>query len=473
MTVTAATLPNRDRRIILSVAAALALVVMLGAMASPVLVIGTLLGGIAALVVLRWPHWALAALLFVEPFHNLFFHVTTQRGHLSIGPLSLWKDLLLFALVARGLGARLLREGIRLPDSGIERLVLTYVLFLGLLATVSPNLHAAGYGLAATGEGPLLFLTLMALKPPRRMLWVMLGAIICAGTVMATAALIEQGPHEAFQTWFGAPRPASDSAFYTGPDFTGYRSGSFFGSPLILAFYLAANAPLALGVGLSARMRWLRLPTVAAAALCAAALYFTQTRSGYLGAMAGVLVALVLAVSHRKVRTATVGLIAVLITSFVLGNLTGYTGVLQRSDDRRHGDLVARDLDRISQHPLGFGLGTVDAVGQRFHITEAGGASESTWLAKALEGGVFEMVLYMVVVFSLAMSLRAAWRRARDGLDQPLAGLLAGALGALVAVAVAGIFLGQQEVPIDFVWWGAAGTALAMSRVTEAEAAAA
>lgn len=452
-----------DRRL-LSAAALAAIVLFLIATVQPLVGAGGLVLLVGGLLVVRRPHWALVGLLFLEPFHIVFYSVAHGRFGIDPGPLTLWKDMLLAALLLRGLGSRLGADGMQVPRWRLDRFVVVYLMILTLIAVSSPDRKLAGYGLTQVAEGPMLYLAIVALEPPPRVLRLTLGAIVAAASIMAVVALIERGPQESLQTWLGFARPTTNSAFYSDANATGYRSGSFLSNPLILGFYLAAAAPLAFVFASRAWRLPVRAAGVLAAALAVSAVYFTGTRSGYLGLAAGALVALGLVPHDRVMRLTGFTLASGALLAFVLLNLAGNTNVLSRTDDQSHATALTRDLDRISANPTGFGLGTIDAVGQRFGIQVAGGASESTYLAKVLEGGVLEGFSYLVLIYALAMTLRSQYVRARRRGDDESAALLAGALGALVAVAVAGILLGQEAPQIDFVVWGGAGAAILLDR---------
>jgi hypothetical protein len=430
----------------------------------PVPALGTLLIlCLAALVALR-PTWALALLLFVLPFHIVLYQALTNRLHLDLSFLTLWKDVLLGLLLVRGVAAQVQRDGIRLPTSPVIVATTCYVFVLGLLALASPNLTLAGYGLTHIAEGPLVLLAIAALAPSRRWALAALGAILLAAAINAFAALIEQRFQLDFITWYGGVPPVkgTNTAFYTSADGS-YRSGGFMHSPLLLAFYLGVTTCLALGVALGARGRT-RLPAMLVTGLCAAALAVTFTRSGYLGAAAGVIVVVALGTPIRRLRLGLGAMLVVVVGGLLLAQLAGATSILTREDDQTHQLALQRDLDLIAAQPLGFGLGTVDAVGQRFGGGDAIGVSENTYLAKALEGGVGELVAYLVAVFVLVMTLRRARLRALAEGDNLALGMTAGALGALAAYSVASLFLGIQEIFVEVPLWAGAGLALCVAR---------
>jgi hypothetical protein len=59
------------------------------------------------------------------------------------------------------------------------------------------------------------------------------------------------------------------------------------------------------------------------------------------------------------------------------------------------------------------------------------------------------------------MRLRSARLRARARSDGEHVALAAGAIGAIVALSLAGLFLGVQELVVELLLWGIPGIALA------------
>jgi O-antigen ligase/polysaccharide polymerase Wzy-like membrane protein len=346
-----------------------------------------------------------------------------------------------------------------LPRAPGDNFLLVYIVAYGILAVASPSGPTVVRALGRSIEGPLLFLTIRYLRPSRRQLWYCAAAILAAATVMGVVALIERlGPHQGLQTWYGADPPAGNSSFFYGTN--GYRAGSFLSSPLILAFYLAGVVPLAVAVA-TLRSRW-RLAVLLALAATAGGLLVTLTRSGLIGGSLGTLVVLSIAVRKPRIRASILGLVVVTATAFTVASLTGGSQTLIRSSATSgHRAALQRDLLLVEARPFGYGLGTTDALQQRFQLASAPGATESTYMAKALEGGIPALLLYLLVLFITGMRVRSARRRAIRTGDRQTAILAAGALGAMVGIGLAGLFLGIQELVVEVILWGVPGIALA------------
>jgi hypothetical protein len=327
------------------------------------------------------------------------------------------------------------------------------------LALASPVFRPAGYALQVDVEAPLLLLAILMLGLPRRTLEIGLLAIITSAALIGVVAIIEHfGPRQHLQIWYGAPAPSPDSSFFVGRN---YRVGSFIGSPLVLAFYLAVAAPIALGAAF-ARPRWRVWSLVCFAAIVGGTLV-TATRSGYLGAALGTVVVLWSVAGRPAARVAATCLVVlVLVIAFALIRQSNNQTLLRTSETTSKKSQLSRDIALIVQRPLGYGLGTVDAIEQRFNVNAPTTSSESTLLAKGIEGGIVELFLYPLCLFIFAVRLNRIRRRAQAH-RQPLAALAAGATGAFVAIAGADLFLGVQELVVEMVLWGAAAIVIALS----------
>jgi O-antigen ligase len=187
-----------------------------------------------------------------------------------------------------------------------------------------------------------------------------------------------------------------------------------------------------------------------------------HSRSGYIGGGIGVLAVTALAVRRVGIRVSLIGLAIVISGATTLYYFTTGNETLHRTgSDRAHKSALMRDVDLVVARPFGYGLGTTDRAVYRTPAPGQIGYTESAYLAAALEGGIPALVLYLAVLFMTAMRVRAARLRAIRAGDQSGIVLTAGALAAMLAVAVAGLFLGIHELLIDMLLWGAPGLALA------------
>ena len=439
---------------------ALAGVIVIG-VAHPAPILVGLAMVVAAIAIFMAPERILIALLFFVPFHTLLVTYAQNHAHVSTGPLTYWKDVLIIALFVRVVGGRVVADrSLRsLAEPGDVFLIL-YMLAYTTLAVFSPASPTVYRALARVIEGPLLFFTIRFLRPTRRQLWLMLAAILGAASVMGIVALIEKlGPQAGLQTWYGAGAPPMNSSFYSSAH--SYRSGSFLNSPLILAFYLAGATVLACAA-YGALRRW-RVPAAIAIGACGVGLITTLTRSGLIGGSIGVLVVVALGVGNRRIRAALLGMMVVALVAVVSYYIAGGSeSLIRATSNSGHSAAIQRDIVLIEARPwFGYGLGTTDALQQRFNLASAPGVTESVYMARAIEGGIPALLLYLLALYVTAMRVRAARHRALRARHAEAATLAAGALGVMIAVALAGLFLGVQELVVEVVLWSAPGIALA------------
>ena len=438
------------------------LVLVVALQVQPLVTAGLVLAALGAYVIVRWPYPALIAFFALVPFHFLGFELTTSKFGLSVGPLTNWKEAFLLGLLARGLqmriAARDARDVLWTPQN---QLLVGYMLVLLLWVPMSPFTNAAVTSFIRTAEGPLMLITVIALRPPRRVIIGCIVAVLAGAVVLAPAAVIEQRYPSSFQDWYGFH--TLSETFWAHPfERTGYRSGSFFGDSLVLGFWLAGTTSLAAGAFLYAR-RWRRAAAGLVVVACVAATVTTYTRSAYVAMPLGVVLTLALAIDHTKVRYATLAIAATGVIVVMGGLYFSGSGRLEHGDSsENHFDLLSGAFSQSTEHPLGFGLGTTDFVAHRYNIQWYVGQSvDSVFGDRLVEGGPLIMGLYVVSLASVTVRLHRARSQAIRAGDRMAVVLSASALGAFVGVAAAGVFLPVQEQPVSLTAWGGAGLALA------------
>ena len=430
----------------------------------PMPILGGFLALAGVIAIFRYPILALGGLLFIQPFNVAIFTAIKSHTGVGPGPLEYWKDAVIIALFARGFFERLIKDR-RLPihNTG-DNFVILYLIAFTAIGVASPSRTTVVPALGLYVEGPMLFLAIRWLRPNRRELRFLITAMLTAVLIMGAAALIEWfGPRLAFHRWYGAVPPPDGEPFVLPSG--GYRAGSFITDPLILGFYLAAALPFATAaISLRSRWRWLPAATVGA---CAGGLIVTLTRSGYIGGALGVLITLALTVRNPGIRLSLVGMVIVIGGSISIYYLASNNQNLVRSESNSsHREHLSRDIELLVARPFGYGLGTTDRY--RFRPNAGAGqlgATESTFLARALETGVQGLILYLLALYILLMRLRSARLRARARGDSEHVALAAGAIGSIVALSLAGLFLGVQELVVEILLWGIPGIALSWPTV--------
>jgi hypothetical protein len=426
----------------------------------PALMLGAIGAAFGLALVIWRPYWALIALLALNPFNLMLATAVAGVSHYPLGVASNWKDALLVALVLRGVAGQLHEGGLRIPSSLGDRFLIVFVAMHVCYLALAPDFQAGVYSLARHIEGPLLFLAIIALKPPRPVIRACVVAVLLPALVMSVGAIVERVPGPRFVTFWGGYVPGPASSSYAG-DGRFYRSGSFFGTPLLLGFFLAAAAPFSVAL-LRAHRKGLRRLALATALTGIVALALTVTRTAYIGGGLGLLVAATTGL-RRGWRFIALWTAVVVSAGVILSYAAGNPLLTKPDEGNAHLTSLQFDIQRISDRPLlGFGLGTTDAVRYRFGSYQLIGASESNYMAQALELGIPGLLLYLGSLISLGWRLRNA-RRELTERDPEGALFAAGALAALVGVAGAGLFLGLVELPVEAFVWGSG--ALAISAV--------
>lgn len=425
----------------------------------PLVGVGVLLLAILLLVVARWPGAALVTLFAVLPLHLFFYGLLVSRAHLSPQPFTYWKDIVVAGLLVQGLVGNWRRHHRILPRAQGDRLLLLLVLVYVIVAVASPDPNVAKYALALDTEGPVLLVAVVLLAPQRRWVVAALAAISVTAVVLASIGIAEQSLRDSLPHFFGRD-PASEVDYHTQ---NGYRSGSLLGDPLIFSFFLAAATPVVAAVTVGMRGPW-RVVALVGFGVCLIGTVVTYTRSAYVGVIAGVAVCLAGAVRRRRIRASLIaGFVVAALGVAAVAAIGGDDRLLHLEDNQVHADRLAHDLDLLAAQPFGYGLGRFDYVGRRFDTPEAQrtSATESLYLARALETGVIGLALYVAALFTTAIRVLRARRRALQRRDRLGVLLGAAALGSLLAVSLAGLNLPVQFLAIDAVVWGTCGLAIA------------
>ena len=431
-------------------------------------IIGTLLGIVFVFTLVRYPYVALVALLAVQPFHAAIFSTLTTKAHLHVGALAWWKEVATLTLFLRGVIERFRSgEPVRGFARPLEIFVVAYIVIHVALFAFSPSYAAGSRSLVYDTEGPILMLAIILLRPSRRVLMACAVAVVVSATIIGFTALIERlGPRTHLYLWYGQ-RPSA-----TFVRAAAYRTGSFLNNPLVLGFYLAVATPFAVGLAAAASRRW-RLVAGIGVVGCATGLLLTITRTAYIGGGIGVLVTLALCGGNRRIRGCLVGMLLVVAGMLVAQQFANQnTAFLRGGENTSKIQRLERDALLVVFRPSGFGLGTTDFVSYRFQQSGVFSlrATESTYMAKALEGGVLGLFLYIMALFATAMRARAGRLIALARGDRRGVALAAGAIGSFVAIAGANLFLGVSDLSVEYVLWGAAGIAIAWIGAAESRA---
>lgn len=436
--------------------------VAIAATFQPVVTLGLLAAAIGVVAVWRWTNIALVGFFLLAPLHVFLYSVLNGKFHISVGLFTAWRELFLLGLLSRGLYLVWRDRGAGLPSSNADRFLLFYVLFQFVLFAVTPATAPASRALIINVEGPLIILMLLVLRPPRRVLLTCVAAIFVVVAVFSVGAIVEQFLKEGFQRWYGF-NPGSEVFYSNILARSGYRSGSFFGDSLVLGFFLCGAVPFATSMSIAASARWRPLAIVVAI-LGGIATLLTYTRSAYAGVVVGMILVFALGLPRSTIKLALIGILLLSVSLPLTLSLAGNDEHLTHANTLdSHLDLLERDVSLVIENPLGYGLGSTDYVARRFGTSSVIGnpSADSVYFDRAIDGGLVALALYLVVTVWTAWRVWRARLVARYCGDRNAEALAIGAFAALVGVAVAGLLLPAQDLPITLASWGFAGLALA------------
>lgn len=380
-------------------------------------------------------------ILLLMPFHA--FLVVTASHFLGLGVLfQSWKELLIVALVGVWVlycvSQRKLLFKLDLANwlvLGIMGLSLLVTLFIrptpvAILFGIKTNLVALGLFLIAQ-------IPLSKSRPLKKyLLWVVL---VPAGVVSVLALLQSFAIPPSFIEQLGYSATTIDPTQHVDAALSFYRAFSTLGGPNQLGAYLIVPMVFATIYALKTKKYWLFGGT----GLILVALVVTYSRSAWLGAVAALLVALLLMLKGK----ARLLLVGGMIVAAIFGGAYVYNALNTPSNPVQylllHGRVFENRIEGSDQGRLEAFTSTTDAIAAEpwgHGIGSAGPASfnadqsvipENWYLQIAYEIGVFGLILY---IGFFAVILGDFWRHRAD----PLAASL---FAATVGVLVANLFL--------------------------------
>jgi O-antigen ligase len=410
----------------------------------------------------------LIALVAIMPFHAfLTVWFGSLTGHQAIWQS--WKEVLTVVLLGCGLvmfgrSAKARRH----LGSHLNMLILAFAIVAVIVTAIArPNLSGVAYGLKTDLEFLVLFL-LAQLAASRKLEQRLVKIILVTGTIVAIIglALVTLLPHDSL-THFGYNTKTIAPFEIVDPAITAIRTPSTLGGPNQLGSFLIL--PLCLSVGLMVRRwRWWQ-PLVIA--LTIGGIWVSYSRIGLVGAIAGVIVTVMVALPKRRAIVA--GIVAIVL--LVGGGITiaSYTHdssklqyyVLHQSEPQQnnaalgkkastsqHLSAFSQGLNQLAAAPLGRGLGT---AGPASYHSNHPFIPESYYLQIGIETGVLGLILFIAVIVQLA---RQVFRSRR----QPAA---PGVIGALIGLCIVNIVLhGWADASTAFVFWILAGVVIGVGQ---------
>ncbi len=404
----------------------------------------------------------LLALVIIMPFHaflSVWFGSLT--GHQAIWQS--WKELLTLVITACGIAIVVRSPSARKRLASPLNLTVLAFAAVSLIVTIIalPNLSGVAYGLKTDLEFLLLFL-LAQLVASRELKSKMVQIIIITGTIVAIfgLALVTILPHDLL-IHFGYSAKTILPFEGVDPAISAIRTPSTLGGPNQFGSFLIL--PLCLTVGLMMRrFRWWQ-PVVIA--LCLGGVWVSYSRIALIGAVIGLIVAVLTALPRRQFWFAT-AISSILLIFAAIGVLSyshgnsklqyyilhqSSTTTSQGASTTEHLSAFNQGLNEISATPLGRGLGT---AGPASYHSNHPFIPESYYLQIGIESGVVGLILFLAIIAQLFVQLL----RNRPNEVAP------GVIGALIGLSIVSLVLhGWADASTAFVFWIFAGVVIGVA----------
>lgn len=413
--------------------------------------------------------WAVLAVIFLLPLHG--FMTTWAASHLGYyDQVKVWKELIILFL---GLGCLVLLvrdKDLRKKFFG-SKLTILIVLYiaLGLLRTTYgynqgiTNFESSAYGMIGAFRYLVFFLVVVMIASRSKNLqrwWPF--AVITPATMVVMFGLLQQFVLDKnFLTHFGYG-PDTIPAFQSVDQKTEYaRAQSTLRGPNPLGAYL--SLVITILVGMFYRFKSYRFSFGFLIGGSAILLYFSYSRSAWLGLAVSLVVWVLLVIKDKKILNLL--LLAGLFTGLVLAfgvytyrnndyvqNTIFHTDETSQSGSSTNAvriQAIKDGLKDVVHHPLGQGLGSAGPASARGPSPKI---AENYYIQIAQEVGVFGLVLYLAITISVGYKLFA--RR-----QQLLAQVL---FASLIGISVINLVShAWMDDTLSLMWWGLAGIALA------------
>ena len=404
----------------------------------------------------------LLALTIIMPFHAfLAVWFGSLTGHQAIWQG--WKELLTAVLLI--CGAIILARSPNARERLASPLNLTVIGFaaIALIVTIAtrPNLSGVAYGLKTDLEFLVLFL-LAQLVASRELKSQLVRVVLVTGTIVAAVglSLVTFLPHDLL-IHFGYSARTILPFESVDPAISAIRTPSTLGGPNQFGSFLIL--PLCLAAGLMVRrFRWWQLPVIV---LCLGGVWVSYSRIALIGAVVGLIVAVLTALPRRQFWAASVASVLLLIVAAVgVLNLShgstklqyyvlhqSSTTTDQRASTTEHANAFSQGLTELSNVPLGRGLGT---AGPASYHSNQPFIPESYYLQIGIETGVVGLILFGAIILQLFVQLL----RCRPQEVAP------GVIGALVGLSIVSLVLhGWADASTAFVFWIIAGVVIGVA----------
>jgi O-antigen ligase len=405
--------------------------------------------------------WGLIGLLAIMPFHAfLSVWMGSLWGHQELWQS--WKEAVIVLLAAAVTilvayePERLKRGGKILPISALIFALIAAIVTIFQTQTITSIIFGLKtdfefivvFFIALWGSNPKLYI-----KIPNIILWTS-GIVATFGILHATILPYDILTHFGYSTSTIEPYQLVGSLSDT------IRTPSTLGGPNQLGSFLIL--PLCLAIAL-----WFKKPRwslVLASLLYTCALWFTYSRSAWIGAAAGVIMtvgAMVRTKSQIKLYALSIILLVIMSLAGLLAAsnsnaafnyivMHSGAGIENNNSTTQHASALTDGISIAFSKPLGSGLGAAGPAS--FHAIN-GFIPENYYLQIAIETGFLGLIAFLT--FLSATAIRLWGIRYRSIIAPAL-------LGALAGISIVNIFLhGWADSSTAIIYWIAAGTLLA------------
>lgn len=430
--------------------------------------------------ILSWVSGLSALVLLLMPFHAfLTVWASSLIGHYTA--VRLWKEVILLIV---GLGTLLLIAiDHKIRSHTLTRrlvwLIFTYVLLnivygLFVYSRGDVSLKSFGYGLIVDLRLPLFFLVTWATAlRTRRLRYYWQGLVIfgCAGVVAFGLLQAFILPHDFLRHFgYGPNTIAPLETINHNQHYIRIASTLRGANPLGAYLIVPISVITMILVRSKLRRNW-HFALLAGALIT---LFFSFSRSAWIGAFVSIAVVLGLSIKTKKLRqqvliAACVGFLALVGLGIALRHNSHFQNVFLHTEDHSlvkkssndgHLSALKSGLSDIAHHPFGDGPGTAGPA-SAYNPKETR-IAENYFIQIGQETGLIGMFLFILINIGVGYLL---WSRRAD----PLALSLFASLIGLTLVNM--LSHAWADDTLAYVWWGLAGIAMAplLDKPAEAE----
>lgn len=421
--------------------------------------------------------WICVAILVLLPFHALF---VTWLGGIFHQPeaFKVWKELLILLLIPGSIVLLIRRPTIRknFVHSTLVIAIIGYLLLTLLRGWYSYSAgnvttEALAYGLLANMRYLGFFLVVFIIAQASHVLqdhWP--AMIIGPATIVVIFGLLQQfvlSPD--FLTHFNYG-PDTISPFQTVDAKSGWlRAQSTLKGPNPLGAYLTIVITTIVALFYKAKSQRFVLGFLGV--LTASLLFFTYSRSAFLGGLVSIFAWLLLGITKRRyLMIAVIGICTTVLvlfgTIFILRNNDFVQNAIFHTDENStsnsstnqvRGEALKNGIRNIKAAPQGRGVGTAGPAS--WHNDEPVRIAENYFIQIGEEVGVLGMLLFLMICGIIAVRLFFLRAQVLPRI------LLASFLGIMVINMISHAWMDDT---LSLLWWGLAGIALAPAMVTAA-----